>query len=299
MYTKILLDGGDSQRGNSSRLFKVGIAVFGGSCLVLLSVIAISAYSPSAAESATSLIGMSPALRAPGAMTAKMTSIINQAPGVGPWMSLALAGIQDANQCSRGVSTNANVKNVLSSMNSKDRAVVQAASFKAEEVLKAGQFPPLGFWDPLGLSANLKDEGQLLFYREAELKHGRVCMLATLGFVVAEKFHPLFGGNIDVPSAFVGTTELAATQQQFWLIAGLAMALPEILPAQYLGDQYGGGDKARQPGDLGFDPLGLKPKNEKEFLEMQNKELANGRLAMIAFAGAISQELVTGQKLFG
>ena len=31
------------------------------------------------------------------------------------------------------------------------------------------------------------------------------------------------------------------------------------------------------PGDLGFDPMGLKPKDEAGFLAMQNKELNNGR----------------------
>ena len=52
------------------------------------------------------------------------------------------------------------------------------------------------------------------------------------------------------------------------------------------------------PGDIGFDPLGLKPTDEAEFLKMQNKELNNGRLAMIAVAGMTAQELVTGDKLF-
>merc|ERR1712177_183839 len=47
-------------------------------------------------------------------------------------------------------------------------------------------------WDPLTLSA-AASEGQLLYLREAELKHGRICMLASLGAVVAEKFHPFFG----------------------------------------------------------------------------------------------------------
>ena len=36
------------------------------------------------------------------------------------------------------------------------------------------------------------------FYREVELKHGRVAMLASLGFLVGEQFHPLFGGDINV-----------------------------------------------------------------------------------------------------
>ena len=48
-------------------------------------------------------------------------------------------------------------------------------------------------------------------------------------------------------------------------------------------------------GDLGFDPLGLKPSNVADFLKMQNKELQNGRLAMIASAGFMAQELVDGK----
>ena len=33
------------------------------------------------------------------------------------------------------------------------------------------------------------------------------------------------------------------------------------------------------PGDLGFDPLGLKPKDEAGFRAMQNKELNSARRA--------------------
>lgn len=52
------------------------------------------------------------------------------------------------------------------------------------------------------------------------------------------------------------------------------------------------------PGDLGFDPLGLKPTDAEEMKAMQTKELNNGRLAMFGIAGMVAQELVTGQKLF-
>jgi len=51
-------------------------------------------------------------------------------------------------------------------------------------------------------------------------------------------------------------------------------------------------------GDLGFDPLRLRPESPDEFREMQTKELNNGRLAMLAIAGMVGQELVTGAKLF-
>lgn len=60
------------------------------------------------------------------------------------------------------------------------------------------------------------------------------------------------------------------------------------------------------PGDLGFDPLGLKPvggtsfaKMSKEFRVIRTKEIQNGRLAMIAVAGFILQELVDGRTILG
>jgi hypothetical protein len=48
------------------------------------------------------------------------------------------------------------------------------------------------------------------------------------------------------------------------------------------------------PGDIGFDPLGLKPTDPEEFKAMRERELNNGRLAMLAAAGFMAQEAVTG-----
>merc|ERR1719460_2571727 len=45
------------------------------------------------------------------------------------------------------------------------------------------------------------------------------------------------------------------------------------------------------PGDLKFDPLGMKPKDEAGLKSMMTKELNNGRLAMLAVAGMTAQEL--------
>ena len=47
-----------------------------------------------------------------------------------------------------------------------------------------------------------------------------------------------------------------------------------------------------------FDPLGLKPKDVAGLEAMQAKEINNGRLAMIAMAGMVVQEGVSGGKLF-
>ena len=45
------------------------------------------------------------------------------------------------------------------------------------------------------------------------------------------------------------------------------------------------------PGDIGFDPLNLRPEDPSEFDELATKELQNGRLAMLAAAGFMAQEL--------
>merc|ERR1719310_2296976 len=76
-------------------------------------------------------------------------------------------------------------------------AVAMQASFDVRAM--PGITAPLGFFDPLNFCGDAS-EGKIKFYREVEIKHGRVAMLASLGFLVGERFHPLFGGNIDVPS---------------------------------------------------------------------------------------------------
>merc|ERR1712025_1128380 len=186
---------------------------------------------------------------------------------------------------------------------------VSGAEFDGEAYAKTlpGIREDLSFWDPMGFcSQNGITEGKIKFYREVELKHGRVGMLAALGFLVGENFHPLFGGDIDVPSylAFQQTP-----LQTFWPAVVFAIAIPEIFsvftfetPALFTGplDTKAGDTWSiradHEPGDLGFDPLGLKPTDAAELKEMQTKEINNGRLAMIAAAGMIAQEVATGQK---
>jgi len=169
---------------------------------------------------------------------------------------------------------------------------------KVREKLLAGVTAPMDYFDPLGFSTTVT-AGKLLFYREVELKHGRVAMLGALGILVGESFHPLFGGDIDVPSAFAFQQTPLET---FWPAVLAAIAIPEIYSVFSFQDPSKGEQWAiredHEPGNLGFDPLGLKPTDEKELVAMKTKELNNGRLAMIAVAGMIAQEIATGQKLF-
>ena len=47
---------------------------------------------------------------------------------------------------------------------------------------------PLGKWDPFGMQ--LVSEKVVRKYRESELKHGRLAMLASTGFIMQEISHP-------------------------------------------------------------------------------------------------------------
>merc|ERR1711879_1044726 len=131
-------------------------------------------------------------------------------PGASPFKELALAAIQSTNGCGRDMSLRATplVKSVYSSLNSEKKGEVQRLSVQVLAKAKAkasgpsglvaelpGILPPLNFFDPVGFSTDASD-GKLLFLREAEVKHGRVCMQATLGFFVAERFHPFFGNPV-------------------------------------------------------------------------------------------------------
>jgi len=171
----------------------------------------------------------------------------------------------------------------------------------------AGITEPLGFFDPLECTSQEGiTEGKIRFYREVELKHGRVAMLAALGFPVAEQFHPLFGGGIDVPS-YVAFQ--ASPLQNLWPLVVFTIAIFETFSVfsfekPFVRDENGKlGDlwsipESHAAGDYGFDPLNLKPTSAEELKAMQTKELNNGRLAMIAIAGMVGQELAQGTKLF-
>merc|ERR1719375_1171005 len=150
-------------------------------------------------------------------------------------------------------------------------------------------------WDPAGFLEN-KDKLEVYRLREAELTHGRVGMLASLGFIVQEKFHPLFSGDggpaidqmpqlpIWLWAVMIGGIGAAESKR---IAVGWAELDPDTSKAKRaLKESY-------YPGDLGFDPLGLKPEDPAEFWLMQEKELSHCRLAMIAAAGFLAQETVS------
>jgi hypothetical protein len=181
----------------------------------------------------------------------------------------------------------------------------------------AGSLPPVGggesYFDPLGLATKeYISKEEIKRWRESELKHGRLAMLAVLGFIVGEAGSPLFKTSIVGPAIyqyqqagqvfplFPTLLITAIVFAEFISIGKGWSTVKETLQAPngiaYLQDEY-------IPGDLGFDPLGLNPDKDTgrkstftdmtpEFKEMRTKELQNGRLAMLGIAGFVAQELV-------
>jgi len=152
---------------------------------------------------------------------------------------------------------------------------------------------PIGYWDPLGLSA-AGDVDFFKKYREAELKHGRVAMLATIGYIAPEYFR--------IPSEYLSPTQnikfadvpngLAALSKvpgQGWFQYVAFMGIYELFINKQVGDEPGNYGK----GNLGLGFLGpvKDPEARKRKL---NAELANGRLAMMAIFGMFFQDGLTG-----
>merc|ERR1719188_426340 len=156
-----------------------------------------------------------------------------------------------------------------------------------------GVQPPVGFWDPLGFTKD-GDAGSFRRRRQVELKHGRVCMLACLGYIVPYYFK--FPGELspsqgltfeDVPQGLAALSKVPSSG--LCQIVGFA-GLVELF---YLVD-----DPKRPPGDfaaLGFLGIPNGPKLEGDVKQKKlAAELANGRLAMVAIIGMFYQDGLTG-----
>lgn len=159
--------------------------------------------------------------------------------------------------------------------------------------------PPLG--------ARILEDAQpsaLKWFQNAEIKHGRIAMVATIGFMV-QKFgvhFPLYLG----PS---GSNAFSPESSDAWLLSsssGVTFSdIAHAAPLDAIGmvpaagwiqiffaagwfeciayeRQYNQGNEI--PGDYGYDPLGFTKRaggwDSKELTSLRLKEIKNGRVAM-------------------
>jgi hypothetical protein len=154
-----------------------------------------------------------------------------------------------------------------------------------------GLIGSVGF-DPLGFSDNF----DIKWLQESEIKHGRVAMLAALGFVTSQFVNfPMYSGmHVDdsnmAPTA-VGTSAMLqivfAAGIEEWRTNKGKMTMEDMFS-----------DPSRVPGELGFDPQGyMKKTSAEEMNKLKLQEIKNGRLAMLAIGGMIHHNFVTGEPL--
>lgn len=169
-------------------------------------------------------------------------------------------------------------------------AMSKSVPFLLEPKNTKGWVGDVGF-DPFSFSDNF----DMKWLREAEIKHGRSAMLATLGFVT-QQYMTLPGlthvSDSNLAPSLVGAGPML--QIVFWggVIEWWTNKGNVTMESMF-------SDPDRVPGALGFDPMGLSVgKTEEEMDRIKLQEIKNGRLAMLAIGGMIHHNWVTGDPLF-
>merc|ERR1719160_1231812 len=135
-------------------------------------------------------------------------------------------------------------------------------------------------FDPLELADTPQS---LAWYREAEIKHARLAMLAAFGWPVSEitNFGKLLTSDGRAPSLLNGG--LGEINVAYWAaVAGLAI----FAEAKGLDKQYGK-QQDYLPGMLGFDPL-----------KGDSPSILNGRVAMVAITVFALEEALIKAPIF-
>ena len=161
-------------------------------------------------------------------------------------------------------------------------------------VLRDSELAGNAGFDPLGMA---KNKEQLWEYREAEIKHARLAMLAAVGWPMSELLDrdiadffqapAMLDDGDRVPSVLNGG--IGHIRPEFW---GFCLGLSAAI------DMYGVA-KARRggpdyfPGNLGFDPFSFYPDDKLVQERLKLAEIKHGRTAMIGVTGYVVEECAT------
>ena len=169
------------------------------------------------------------------------------------------------------------------------KSAVKTTQLSASLEEDIGATLPLGVWDPLGLVAD-GDQEKFDRLRLVELKHGRIAMLAVVGWLVQESGTRL-GGDIDlsglkfadIPNGYAAleTIPYAGKLQIFAFIGFLEVFVMRDVTGT-----------AEFPGDLrnGYFDLGWDTFDEATKLRKRAIELNNGRAAMMGILALMVHE---------
>lgn len=161
---------------------------------------------------------------------------------------------------------------------------LKASSFESD----IGATLPLGFFDPLGLVSD-GDQAKFDRLRLVELKHGRISMLAVVGFLVQEAGYRL-PGNIDlsglkfadIPNGFAGLEAISyGGKAQLFAFVGL---LEVFVMRDFVGGEFPG-DLRNNYIDFGWDSFDPATKLRKRSIELNQ-----GRAAMMGILALMVHE---------
>jgi hypothetical protein len=173
--------------------------------------------------------------------------------------------------------------------------------------------PPLGAWI-------LEDTqpSALKWFQNAEIKHGRIAMVATIGYMIQK-----WGIHMPLYLGPTGSNAFHPESDTAWLLSSstgvtfsdIATAAPldalKMVPAQgwaqifFVAGWFECIAYNRQwnrentvPGDYGYDPLGFTKRpgglESEELKSLRIKEIKNGRLAMMTMAAWVSNDVIPG-----
>ena len=167
------------------------------------------------------------------------------------------------------------------------------SSLKMSFDKELGVLAPTGFWDPLGLSTG-KDASTFKQFRGAELKHGRVAMLAVSGYLLQAIGR--LPGTIDLDGTTFdsipnGVAAIGAVSSFGWLQIVASVGYWELIGWEEV--------EGSSPGDFGIKYLPFYDTAEKQD-DIKLRELQNGRLAMLGIIALITHDLAKpeGEGLF-
>eukprot|EP01038_Epipyxis_sp_PR26KG_P013117 gene13117-17581_t len=180
----------------------------------------------------------------------------------------------------------------------------KSVPFLEQQPALTGKLPGDVGFDPLGLTAlwGDKDWAQQVvpefwpektttkvttveWMREAELKHCRLAMLAVVGWVAVDLGVRFPGESFAAIPNSLSAHTAAVENGSMGLLLNVVSAL-ELASGAAIYDQAKG--SGRPSGDFSFDPLGLG-KDPKKKERYATSEIKNGRLAMFAISGLVTQ----------
>jgi len=193
------------------------------------------------------------------------------------------------------------------------RRVAQHVVMKAEADVAPKQIGDV--FDPL----NIGSSDNFGWFREAEIKHGRLAMMAAVAWPLQEIINPIVtdilrASGIDVKDVLVESNGASPSVLNgglsqwevfpsllFFVAVTEQLERSDLNARKELGCAWNEipnprGEFGRQPGNYRFDPLNIyRPLPADEKKKMQERELLNGRVAMMAVVSYVATEFLSQQ----